>query len=79
VIATTVGGNPDLVQYEVTGLLVPPGNAPALAQAIVRLAEDKALAAGLGERARTQARREFGMDRMVARTEDLYARSLVGA
>lgn len=79
VIATAVGGNPDLVQHEVTGLLVPPGNAHALSQAIVRLAEDRALAAGLGERARTHADRDFGMDRMVARTEDLYARSLVGA
>lgn len=79
VIATSVGGNVDLVQHEVTGLLVPPGDAPALAQAIVRLADDRALAAGLGERARTHADSVFGMDRMVARTEQLYARSLGGA
>ncbi len=78
VIATTVGGNPDVVQHEVTGLLVPPGDAPALAQAIVRLAEERALAAGLGERARRHAHLFFGMDRMVARTEELYARSLGG-
>jgi glycosyltransferase involved in cell wall biosynthesis len=79
VIATDVGGNPDLVQHELTGLLVPPGDAPALAEAIVRLADGRALAAGLGERARTHAHSAFGMDGMVARMDELYARLLVGA
>ncbi len=79
VIATAVGGNPGLVEQEVTGLLVPPDDPPALARAIVRLVEDRALATGLGERARTHAHRVFGMERMVSRTEELYARSLGGA
>jgi glycosyltransferase involved in cell wall biosynthesis len=79
VIATAVGGNPGLVQHELTGLLVPPGDAPAMAQAIVRLTQDRTMAARLGERARGHAQRAFGLERMVSRTEDLYTRSLGGA
>jgi glycosyltransferase involved in cell wall biosynthesis len=78
VVVTSVGGNPGLVEDEVTGLLVPPGNAPALAKAIIRLVEDKALAARLGEQARTHARLDFRMERMVSRTEALYALALGG-
>jgi L-malate glycosyltransferase len=76
VVATSVGGNPGLVEDEVTGLLVPPGDSPALAKAISRLIEDRALAARLGEQARARAQGTFGMDRMVARTETLYERIL---
>jgi glycosyltransferase involved in cell wall biosynthesis len=76
VVATSVGGNPGLVEDEVTGLLVPPRDASALAKAIIRLVEDRELAARLGEQARTHAHVAFGMDRMVARTEALYARAL---
>jgi glycosyltransferase involved in cell wall biosynthesis len=76
VVATSVGGNPGLVEDEITGLLAPPGDAPALAKAISRLMEDKALAARLGEQARTHARLAFSMERMVTRTEALYAQAL---
>jgi glycosyltransferase involved in cell wall biosynthesis len=76
VVATSVGGNPGLVEDEITGLLAPPGDAPALAKAIIRLVEDRTLAARLGEQARAHAHLTFGMERMVARTEALYARAL---
>jgi glycosyltransferase involved in cell wall biosynthesis len=76
VVATSVGGNPGVVEDEISGLLVPPGDASALAKAIIRLIEDRALAARLGEQARAHARLTFGMERMVARTEALYARAL---
>lgn len=76
VVATSVGGNPGLVEDEITGLLVPPGDSPALAKAISRLIEDRALAARLGEQARARAQVTFGMDRMVACTENLYDRIL---
>jgi glycosyltransferase involved in cell wall biosynthesis len=76
VVATSVGGNPGLVDDEITGLLVPPGDASALAKAIIRLVEDRALAAQLGQQARAHAQLSFGMERMVARTEALYARAL---
>ena len=76
VVATSVGGNPGLVEDEITGLLVPPGDAPALAKAIIRLIEDRPLAAWLGEQARAHAHLTFGMERMVGRTEALYVRAL---
>jgi glycosyltransferase involved in cell wall biosynthesis len=76
VIATSVGGNPGLVEDEITGLLAPPGDVPALAKAISRLMEDSVLAARLGKQARMHAQLAFGVERMVARTETLYARAL---
>jgi glycosyltransferase involved in cell wall biosynthesis len=76
VVATSVGGNPGLVEDEITGLLVPPGHAPALAKAMIRLIEDRALATQLGDQARAHAHLVFGMERMVASTEALYARTL---
>jgi glycosyltransferase involved in cell wall biosynthesis len=76
VIATSVGGNPEHVDDEITGLLVPPGDSTALAKAIARLIEDRAWAAQLGQQARAYAQSMLGMDRMVARTEALYVHAL---
>jgi glycosyltransferase involved in cell wall biosynthesis len=72
IVATRIGGTPALVEDEVTGLLVPPGDPAALAGAIIRLIEEPALAARLAARAQERARTEFGIDRMVARFEALY-------
>jgi glycosyltransferase involved in cell wall biosynthesis len=52
VVASRVGGIPDLVTDGDTGLLVPPGDANALADALVRLLSDRALAERLGAAAR---------------------------
>ena len=76
VVATSVGGNPEHVDDEITGLLVPPGDSAALAKAIARLIEDRAWAARLGQQARAYAHSMLGMDRMVARTEALYVQAL---
>jgi L-malate glycosyltransferase len=72
IVATRIGGTPGLIEDEVTGLLVPPGDPPALAAAIIRLIEEPALAARLAARAQERARTEFSIDRMVARFEALY-------
>lgn len=76
VVACAVGGLLDLIDDGVTGLLVPPGNAPALAAAIDRLAGDPGLGAGLGQRARAEVRRRYSFDRMVGAFEDLYCAGL---
>jgi len=55
VIGSRAGGIPDAVEDEVNGLLVPPGDADALAEALVRLATDRALAERLAARARPSA------------------------
>lgn len=59
VVGTTVSGLPELIEHEVNGLLVPPNNAGALAEAIARLLADPALRRRLGEAARRSVEREF--------------------
>lgn len=56
----------------VTGALVPPGNADALAEALNRLLGDAALRARLGAAARDRVEQEFSSDLMVSRTLDVY-------
>jgi glycosyltransferase involved in cell wall biosynthesis len=72
VVATDVGGNPELVVDGQTGLLVPARDPEALAVAIGRVLGDRALAARLGDSARRRVLGEFGVDRMVARYVGLY-------
>ena len=72
VIATRVGGNAAIVQDEVTGLLVEPGDPAAIGKTIVRLLETPTMARELGTRARTHIERHFSMDTMVATIDRLY-------
>lgn len=77
VVAARVGGLPEAIGD--TGVLVPPEDAEALAQAIISLAEDPGRRAKLGERARLRARKRFGIQRMAAETESIYESVLRGA
>jgi glycosyltransferase involved in cell wall biosynthesis len=79
VVATRVGGTPEILDDGVTGLLVPPCDAPALAGAIGRLLGNEALARRLGEAARARAVNRFSMHHMVRQTEGLYRALLRGA
>lgn len=72
VVATAVGGVPELVIHERTGLLVPPEDPQAAAEAMARLADDPALAARLGEEGRRHVMAEFSLDAMLDKTERLY-------
>lgn len=76
VVGTRVGGIPGLVDDHRTGLLVPPDNAPALAEAILRLIEAPALATEMGAQGRARALAEFGMNRMHERIDRFYCRAL---
>ena len=78
VVATNVGGIPEYVADSETGLLVPTGNSPALAEAIATLivAPDKRKSLGLAGRERVE--RLFNVERMVSETDQLY-RSLLRA
>jgi glycosyltransferase involved in cell wall biosynthesis len=78
VIAAEIGGLGELVEEDVTGLLVPPGEAEPLAEAIVRLASDLALAGEMGEAGRRRALEQFLQERCTDRTELLYEASLNG-
>jgi L-malate glycosyltransferase len=72
VVATTAGGIPEVVEDGVTGLLVPPKNPPALAEAMIRMIEDADLRRKFGEAGRRRAVEQFGDEAMVVKTETLY-------
>lgn len=72
VIATTVGGLPEIVTHGETGLLVAPHAPGALADAMRTLWHDPALAARLGASASRVARERFSLARQVEKTVELY-------
>ena len=72
VVATRVGGNPEVVVDEESGLLVPPKDPQALADAVLRLLRDRDLARRLGEAARRRIESQFTLEQMVHRMEHLY-------
>ena len=72
VIASESGGIVDIVRHERTGLLVKPGDAGALADAIDRLASDGALRDRLARDGREHARTTFSWDAIIDRLVDLY-------
>jgi starch synthase len=74
VVASRVGGIPEVVTDGETGLLVPPADAPALARAINTLAADGRRAAEMGRLGRKRAVDDFGWDSIAAQTAGLYAK-----
>jgi glycosyltransferase involved in cell wall biosynthesis len=71
-IATRVGGMPEAVRHEKTGLLVPPADARALADAILRMLEDPEQARGWARAGRRLMLERFTLERTVADIDDLY-------
>jgi glycosyltransferase involved in cell wall biosynthesis len=67
VVATRVAGIPELVEDGADGLLVPPGDAAALAAAVGRLIDDPALRASFARRGREKVERDFNVDREARR------------
>jgi glycosyltransferase involved in cell wall biosynthesis len=78
VVATAVGGNAEMIEAEIHGLLVPPGDEVQLAAAIDRLVRDKPLAARMAANAREKALREYGVEAYARRYENLYVHLLRG-
>jgi alpha-maltose-1-phosphate synthase len=73
VVASAVGGIPEVVADGQTGLLVPPGDEAALAAAVNALIRDPATAAEFGARGRARAVAEFSWQQIAAQTARLYA------
>ncbi len=71
-VATAVGGTPELVEDGVSGLLVPPKDPRALADALLRVLRDRAFAAGLAAAGRERARSAFRPEDAAARVQALY-------
>jgi glycosyltransferase involved in cell wall biosynthesis len=74
VVATRTGGIPEVVADGQTGLLVPPRNHGAMADAIVRLLESDEERAGMGSAGFARVQALFSVERMVAGTAAVYAR-----
>jgi glycogen(starch) synthase len=72
IVASATGGLAEIVQDGVTGLLVPPDDAPALAAALRRLVSNPGLRRRLGTAARKHATREFSPEAMVRKYTSLY-------
>jgi L-malate glycosyltransferase len=71
-VATDVGGNAEIVEHEVTGLVVPSNDEQRLAAAIDRLLRDRAFAARLGATARKRAFTEYSVEVQTRRYEEFY-------
>ena len=75
VIASNVGGVPEIIENDVTGLLVP-NDPKAIAKAIQHMLSDRTMAVRLIAAARTRVERDFSVDRMVKETIRVYERML---
>jgi glycosyltransferase involved in cell wall biosynthesis len=79
VVAARSGGIPEMIEHEVSGLLVTPGRADELAAAIVRTLTEPALTETMTRTARAACRARFTMTRFAADVLDLYDRILAAA
>jgi len=73
VVATRVGGIPEIIEDGLSGLLVPAQDDQALAEAILRVMQDPGLAAKLGRAGQQRVRDHFSFDRLIAEIEQLYS------
>jgi glycosyltransferase involved in cell wall biosynthesis len=79
VVASDVGGLPEIVADGDTGFVVPAGDAEALADAIVTLVSDLTRAAEMGEAGRRRALESFTPERATRGIEELYLRELIAS
>jgi glycosyltransferase involved in cell wall biosynthesis len=73
VVATRVGGTPEVVVAEETGLLVPAREPALVAESVSRLAADSALRSRLGQAGRERLSRKFTLEQMVGRYLGVYS------
>ena len=74
VIASHAGGNPELVDADLTGMLFSAGDVRSLSKGLCRYLEDPDLRAAHGRAGREKVAREFGVERMVRAYEQVYRR-----
>lgn len=72
IVATNVGGVPEVVQHDETGILAPSGDSDALAEAVIRLAKSPELAEKMGKSGRRRVQQVFTEERMHSAYEKLY-------
>ncbi len=72
VIATDVGGNRESVQHGATGLIIPPNDPAAVAEAILALYRDASMRTLMGKNGRRRVEETFTLDNMIGRFEEFY-------
>jgi len=77
VVASRVGGIPDLVEHGVNGFLVDPGDVDGLTEALLKTMNDKELATTMGKAGRKKISEKFTADHMVGSIEELYRDLLI--
>ena len=75
-VASRVGGNAEIVQQGVTGLLVPAQDSVALAESLLQLLRDPARAEEMGRTGQAYVRSNFSFQRMIEKTDELYTELL---
>jgi glycosyltransferase involved in cell wall biosynthesis len=76
VVATDVGGLPEAVENGVTGILVPPTDPGAIANAVLRILAEPERARRMGAAGRARVEADFSVERLVSTVAGLYARLL---
>jgi len=76
VVATEVGGVVDIIDNNINGLLVPPGDDSAMADAVMRIFKDKQLARALAENAYKKVLEKYNVELMIKNTLDVYEDAL---
>jgi glycosyltransferase involved in cell wall biosynthesis len=72
VVATRAGGVMDIIEHGYDGLLVPPGDSQAMAEAVLALQADPVWAGRMGARAQEKVRRQFTLDQHAQRVQRVY-------
>ena len=72
IIATRVGGVPDLIEHDVNGIIVPPKNSGALTIAIEKLINDKTIRDHFAKESGKKIETKFSFDAMISSTIRLY-------
>jgi len=76
VVASSVGGIPEVIQHGATGFLHPVGDVAAMAQSVVRLLEDSSLHRAMSRQARAQVEQKWPRETLVSRYENYYRQVL---
>ncbi|MDP8230602.1 MAG: glycosyltransferase [Candidatus Gorgyraea atricola] len=72
IVATRVGGNPEIIVHGESGIIVPPEDPKALAENVIAILKDKDMGSSMAALARKRVKKEFSLERMVERTERFF-------
>ncbi|MBI1810905.1 MAG: glycosyltransferase family 4 protein, partial [Nitrospirae bacterium] len=72
VIATSIGGIPEVVDDGKTGIIIPPGNVNALCEAIKLLIQNPGIRLQMGKNGRVRVLEKFTVEQNVRKTEDVF-------